>query len=92
MRLPADRASGRPFGERTIYDNPCVWLGEVDVELPDGERFWHHVVRLHRAAMTVPVNHDDQVLLLRRHRFVQDRWGCLTRAGGQVADAAPLAG
>ena len=21
-----------------------MWLGEVDVELPDGERFWHHVV------------------------------------------------
>src|SRR6266851_8594915 len=36
----------KTFGERTIYDNPWVWLGQVDVELPDGERFWHHVVRL----------------------------------------------
>jgi 8-oxo-dGTP pyrophosphatase MutT (NUDIX family) len=52
-----------------------VWLGEVDVELPDGERFWHHVVHLHRAATTVLVNNHDQVLLLWRHRFVQDRWG-----------------
>jgi hypothetical protein len=31
---------------------------------------WHHVVRLHRAATTVLVNRDDQVLLLWRHRFV----------------------
>jgi hypothetical protein len=65
----------KTFGERTIHDNPWVWLGEVDVELPDGERFWHHVIRLHCAAMTVLVNDDDQALLLWRHRFVQDRWG-----------------
>jgi 8-oxo-dGDP phosphatase len=49
----------KAFGERTIYDNPWVWLGEVDVEMPDGVRFWHHMVRLHRAAMTVLVNHDN---------------------------------
>ena len=65
----------KTFGERVIYDNPWVWLGQVDVELPDGERFWHHVVRLHRAAMMVLVDEQDRVLLLWRHRFVQDRWG-----------------
>ena len=65
----------RTFGERTIYDNPWVWLGQVDVELPDGERFWHHVVRLHRAAMIVLLDGENRVLLLWRHRFVQDRWG-----------------
>jgi len=65
----------RTFGERTIYDNPWVWLGQIDVELPDGERFWHHVVRLHRAAMMILVDDQDRVLLLWRHRFVQDKWG-----------------
>jgi 8-oxo-dGTP pyrophosphatase MutT (NUDIX family) len=65
----------KTFGERVIYDNPWVWLGQVDVELPDGERFWHHVVRLHRAAMMVLLDDQDRVLLLWRHRFVQDRWG-----------------
>ena len=65
----------KTFGERVIYDNPWVWLGQVDVELPDGERFWHHVVRLHRAAMMVLVDDQDRALLLWRHRFVQDRWG-----------------
>src|SRR5580693_871491 len=65
----------RKFGERVIYDNPWVWLGQIDVEIPGGERFWHHVVRLHRAAVMVLVDDQDQVLMLWRHRFVQDRWG-----------------
>ena len=77
MTDATDSGSSRwkTFGERVIYDNPWVWLGQVDVELPDGERFWHHVVRLHRAAMMVLVDEQDRVLLLWRHRFVQDRWG-----------------
>ena len=73
-----DRSSQwKTFGERVIYDNPWVWLGQVDVQLPDGERFWHHVVRLHRAAMMVLVDERDRVLLLWRHRFVQDGWGLI---------------
>jgi hypothetical protein len=80
-------------GERTIYDNPRIWLGEVDVELPAGERFWHHVVRLHRAGMTALVSDDDQVPLLWRHRFVQDRpgWelpGGLIDEGGEPIETA----
>jgi len=65
----------RTFGERTIYDSPEVWLGQVDVGLPDGERIWRHVVRLQRAAAMVLIDELDRVLLLWRHRFVQDRWG-----------------
>src|ERR1700722_7702395 len=65
----------KTFSERVIYDNPWVWLGQIDVELPSGERFWHHVIRLHRAAMTVLLDKNNRVLLLWRHRFVQDRWG-----------------
>jgi 8-oxo-dGDP phosphatase len=65
----------RTFGERAIYASPRVWLGQVDVGLPGGERFWHHVVRLHRAAMMVLVDDSSRVLLLWRHRFLPDRWG-----------------
>ncbi|MGH3157170.1 MAG: NUDIX hydrolase [Streptosporangiaceae bacterium] len=65
----------KTFGERAIYESPWVWLGQVDVELPDGERFWHHVVRLPRAAMMVLLDDQDRALLLWRHRFAQDRWG-----------------
>lgn len=69
------RSRWRTFGERVIYDNPWVWLGQVDVELPGGERFWHHVVRLQRAAVVVLLDEQERVLLVWRHRFVQDRWG-----------------
>jgi 8-oxo-dGDP phosphatase len=65
----------RTFGERAVYESPYVWLGQVDVELPGGERFWHDVIRLHRAATMVVVDDANRVLLLWRHRFVQDRWG-----------------
>ena len=54
----------RTFGEREIYATPYVWLGQVDVELPGGERFWHHVIRLHRSAAMVLVDDADRVLLL----------------------------
>jgi len=67
----------KTFGERVIYDNPWVWLGQVDVELPDGERFWHHVVRLHRAAMMVLLDEQDRVLLLWRHRFATTPCGVI---------------
>ena len=75
----------RTFGERVIYDDAWVWLGQIDVELPSGERYWHHVVRLHRAAMMVLVDEQDRVLLLWRHRLVQDRWGW-ELPGGLVDD------
>src|ERR1039458_9256838 len=65
----------RTFGERELYRSPYTWLGQVDVELPGGERFWHDVIRLHRAAAMVLVDETDRVLLLWRHRFVQDKWG-----------------
>jgi 8-oxo-dGTP pyrophosphatase MutT (NUDIX family) len=62
-------------GERTIYDNPWVRLSLVDVTPPDGKRFEHHVVRLNRVVMTCVVDADQRVLLLWRHRFVDDAWG-----------------
>ena len=76
MREMRDEPSRwRTLGERVIYDNPWVWLGQIDVEIPGGERFWHHVVRLHRAAVMVLADDQDRVMMLWRHRFVQDRWG-----------------
>lgn len=63
------------FGEREIYRSPELWLGQVDVELPGGERTWEDVVRLHRTAMMALLDGQDSVLLVRRHRFVSDEWG-----------------
>jgi 8-oxo-dGDP phosphatase len=63
------------FGERVVYDDPSVWVGRVDVELPGGERHWHHVVHLHRATSVVLIDDQERVLLLWRYRFVADRSG-----------------
>ena len=64
-------------GERSLYESDWVRLRLVDVELPDGHRFEHHVVRLPRdAAGTVVIDPERGVLLLWRHRFVTDGWGC----------------
>ena len=54
----------RTFGEREIYDSPELWLGQVDVELPGGERIWEHVVRLHQVAMLALVDEQSRVLLV----------------------------
>ncbi len=81
-------------GERSVYESPWVSLRLVDVEVPGGARFEHHVVRRHTPAAGVVV-HDPVrgVLLLWRHRFITDTWGWEVPAGRveegeQVAAAA----
>lgn len=63
-------------GERTVYDNEWVQVALADVELPDGERLEHHIVRMRPAAVTLLLDEHDRVLMIWRHRFVSDRWGC----------------
>jgi 8-oxo-dGTP pyrophosphatase MutT (NUDIX family) len=63
-------------GERRLYENRWVSLDQVEVELPDGDRFWHHVVRMQRIGAVLVLDEDaSQVLLLRRHRFIAGTWG-----------------
>lgn len=81
----------RTFGGRAIYDNPDVRLAQVDVGLPDGERVWRHVVRLHRAASVLVIDGQDRVLLLWRHRFLRDRWGWELPGGPVDDDEEPQA-
>jgi 8-oxo-dGTP pyrophosphatase MutT (NUDIX family) len=70
-------------GERSIYESDWVSLRLVDVEIPGGPRFDHHVVHLPRPASgTVVVDPDRGVLLLWRHRFITDSWGWEIPAGG----------
>ena len=78
-------------GERVLYDSPWVGLSLVDVEVPGGERFEHHVVRSPRPAVGCVV-HDPArglLLLLWRHRFITDTWGWEVPAGG-VDPGEPL--
>jgi 8-oxo-dGTP pyrophosphatase MutT (NUDIX family) len=83
----------RVHGERVIYESPWVSLHLADVELPDGTRFDHHVVRTPQKAAGAVVHDDGRgVLLLWRHRFITDTWGWEVPAGridpGETAAAA----
>jgi 8-oxo-dGTP pyrophosphatase MutT (NUDIX family) len=63
-------------GERSLYESDWVALRLVDVELPNGERFEHHVVRVPREAAAVVLFEPGRgILLLWRHRFITDSWG-----------------
>lgn len=69
-------------GETAVYSSEWLNVRLADVELPDGSRFDHHVVRLPHAAVGVIVlDADRRVLLLRRHRFITDTWGWEIPAG-----------
>lgn len=68
-------------GERSLYDSPWVSLSLVDVEVPGGARFEHHVLRNRLPAAGVVVEGPDGVLLLWRHRFITRTWGWEVPAG-----------
>jgi 8-oxo-dGDP phosphatase len=69
-------------GERTIYDSEWMRVALVDVELPSGARFEHHVLRMPAQAAGVVVDDPGRgVLLLWRHRFITDSWGWELPAG-----------
>lgn len=67
-----------------------VRLSIADVELPDGVRFEQYVMRMPRAAMVAVVNDRNEVLMLRRHRFIVDRW-VWELPGGYVHDGEDAA-
>ena len=68
-------------GERFVYESPWVSVALVDVEVPGGERFEHHVVRMPGDAAGVMVVADGRVLLIHRHRFITDSTGWEIPAG-----------
>jgi 8-oxo-dGTP pyrophosphatase MutT (NUDIX family) len=77
-------------GERDLYDSEWVRLTLVDVEVPGGQRFEHHVVRMESKAAGVVVHDPDRgVLLLWRHRFITDTWGWEIPAGRLEAGELP---
>jgi 8-oxo-dGTP pyrophosphatase MutT (NUDIX family) len=64
-----------------VYESLWVSLALVDVEVPGGERFEHHVVRMPGEASAAIVRDQDRVLLIHRHRFISDTWGWEIPAG-----------
>ncbi|MFD6608045.1 NUDIX hydrolase [Micromonospora chalcea] len=61
-------------GERLVDGSRRSRLSIADVELPDGVRFEQYVIRAPRSAMVAVLDGQERLLLMRRHRFVFDRW------------------
>jgi 8-oxo-dGDP phosphatase len=95
VRCVADVVDGeagrwRRFDRRLLHDSPEVCLSEVDVGLPSRDRVWLPVVELPRSAAVVLLDDQERVLLVRRYRFVRERWGW-ELPGGQVdEDEVPV--
>jgi 8-oxo-dGTP pyrophosphatase MutT (NUDIX family) len=71
----ADRNRWIIHNERLVDENPHVRISLADVELPDGAEFTQYVFRLRRCAMVAVLDEPGaSVLMLRRHRFIVDRW------------------
>jgi 8-oxo-dGTP pyrophosphatase MutT (NUDIX family) len=78
-------------GERTLYTSPYLDLLMADVDVPDGARFEHHLVRYPYPAVGVVVvrPEDGAVLLLWRHRFATRSWGWEVPGGRMEAGETP---
>ncbi|MFF4894300.1 NUDIX hydrolase [Micromonospora chersina] len=72
-------------GERVVDDTRRAQLSIASVELPDGVRFEQYVIRAPRSAMVAVLDDRQRLLLMRRHRFVFDRW-VWELPGGYVDD------
>lgn len=73
-------------GERLVDDTPHIRVSLADVELPSGVRFTQYVFRMRRCAMTAVLDdRGERLLMMRRHRFIVDRW-VWELPGGYVDD------
>lgn len=58
--------------ERVVDTSRRARISIAEVELPDGVRFEQWVTRAQPAAVVAVVNERDEVLMMRRHRFIID--------------------
>lgn len=58
----------------TLYDSDVLRLELADVQLADGTRIEHHVIRSAFELVAVVVRDAGRILMLHRHRFIVDRW------------------
>lgn len=59
--------------ERVIEKSRRAQLSVAEVDLPDGVHFEQWVLRFEPASIVAVLNDRDEVLMIRRHRFVIDR-------------------
>jgi len=68
---------------RTVYENRWMRVREDDVTTPDGQPGIYGVVEVRQPAVfVVPVTADDEVVMIRQHRYPVDRESLEVPAGG----------
>jgi 8-oxo-dGTP pyrophosphatase MutT (NUDIX family) len=73
-------------GERSLHESDTVRLHVADVELTDGTRIDHYVIRIPFQVVSVVVSDAaERILLIWRYRFITDRW-CWDVPAGKVAN------
>ncbi|MDT0469656.1 NUDIX domain-containing protein [Streptomyces gibsoniae] len=90
VKTPEGLEPWRIHSERDLYDNRWVKLQLWEVEPPGVARFEHHVVKLHRVAVTAVVDDQDRVLMMWRYRFVPQRFGWELPGGIVDEGEAPM--
>ncbi len=75
---------------RQLYRSHWVEFDIVPVVLPDGRAFDHEIVRMPRPGAMTAVVRDRHVLMIFRHRFLNDAWGWELPGGMIEADEQPI--
>lgn len=77
-------------GERSLHESDTVRLGLADVELTDGTRIDHYVIRIPFDVVSLVLSDDaGRLLLLWRHRFITNQWLWDVPAGKVAPGEAP---
>jgi 8-oxo-dGDP phosphatase len=77
-------------GERSLHESDTVRLGLADVELTNGARIDHYVVRIPFDVVSIVVSDGEgSVLLIWRYRFITERWAWDVPAGKVAPGEAP---
>lgn len=84
-------AQWKVHGERSLHESDTVRLAIADLELTDGTRGDHYIIRIPFQVVSVVISDGEgRVLLIWRHRFIPDRW-CWDVPAGKVAAGEPPA-
>jgi 8-oxo-dGTP pyrophosphatase MutT (NUDIX family) len=62
-------------GAESLLRTPWFQVELADVELPDGRRIDHYLIRLPPVVLTAMLDERDRVLLVWRYRFIPGTWG-----------------
>jgi 8-oxo-dGTP pyrophosphatase MutT (NUDIX family) len=77
-------------GQRSLHESDTVRLELADIELTDGTRVDHHVIRIPFEVVSIVVSDTDgNVLLIWRHRFITQQWSWDVPAGKVARGEAP---